>query len=132
MLIFSRIVLLYYCFNTGMKAATYLSYPKSINPLAPALLTFFACLAIAALYLAYRLNGESRLTNQAIIRYFTRVFASFIGLISIARAGLGLLFVFQNAGINQEYVNVLLLSLVGHFATIIACIYLVFYHFRKN
>ena len=132
MLIFSRFVLLYYCLNSGMKAAAYLSYPRSISPLAPALLTFFACLAIAALYLAYKLNKESQLTDKVILRYFTKIFASFIGLISIVRAGIGLLFIFQNDGANQVYVNVLLASLVGHIATIMACTYLVFYHFRKN
>lgn len=132
MLIFSRFVLLYYCLNSGMKAAAYLSYPRSISPLAPAGLIIFACLAIAALYLAYKLNKESQLTDKLILRYFTKIFASFIGLISIVRAGLALLFVFQNDAANQVYVNVLLASLVGHIATIMACTYLVFYHFRKN
>lgn len=133
MLIFSRLVLLYFCFNSGMKAATYLSYPKSVSPLASVMLAFFACLAIAALYLAYNLNNESRTADKIKFRYFTKIFASFIGLISIGRCSIGLIITFQTVDINQlnNYImNILIFSILGHIATIFTCIYLLFYHFK--
>jgi len=135
MLIFSRLVLLYFCLNSGMKAATYLSYPNSTSPLASVLLAFFACLAIAALYLAYNLNNESQTADKIKFRYFTKIFASFIGLLSIGRFSIGLIITFQNIDINQLHsyvIFIIIFSLFTNIATIFTCIYLLFYHFKKN
>ena len=132
MLIFSRIVLLYFVFNTGMKALSYLSYPQSTNPIAPLMVMIFGCMALAGVYFAYKLNSQSRTSNQRFLIVIAKLFVSLIGLISIGRAVLGLMFIVQSVGLNDAYTSILILSLIGHIATVIASTYFLLFHFKAN
>lgn len=129
MLIFTRIAFAYYCFNSGMKAFSYLTFPNDMSPIAPFLFALFALIGLSALFFTFKLNPNNRTDSSNLFRFAAKTFGSIVGVQASLKSLLAVNYFLQGQQYNEQIMIILAVSLFGHVATVLACYFLIFKYF---
>jgi len=131
MVVFTKLILAYFAVSSFFNAFTFMSFPKNLSPLAPAMMIVFSALGMLALGVIFVIKRSDDLeTTTSSSRVFVKGFASIAGLLSLGKLSTGGMLLLQ-AQVHGTHFYVIVGSMLIHCMIIWVCSYLFFKHYNR-